>query len=230
MANSKLTKQTKAKTASVGDIPTDSLVYRGALLRNRFLSILLASSVSLNILLVIAITFVAKISEPEVRYVEFSHSRDNFYRVYTEDEVRPESRTGMKLIRSAIREYVYNRHKKDHIADEVRGKQVIAMSTSSVINGYKDQYMRDINTFAGIEREIKVISDSILDKGIHQVEFETIDTKGTNKVVQSWNANIKYEFHDSIVNSEDELINPLNLYVSGYSISKRQNRKIKEDK
>lgn len=223
-------KKKKVEAIKTAELPTETLFNRGLMSSNRFLKILLLSSVFVNVILGIAVITVTKISEPEIRYVEFSNSRDNFYKVYTEDEIRPESKTGMKLIRSAIREYVYNRHKKDHIADEARGKQVVAMSTSEVIAGYTKEYLRNVKTLDNVERDIKIISDSILDKGIHQVEFETIDNKDGQKVVQSWNANIKYEFHDSIVNAEDELVNPLNLYVSGYSISKRQNREIKEDK
>jgi len=170
----------------------------------------------------VGITSILSFMKPERVYIEFSNSKDNFYKVYPAAEVRPESETGVKLTRAALRKYVYNRHKKDHVGDDIRAREVWAMSAPAEQQAFRKEFDDMKKNLEDTEREIRVVSDSILEKSLHQIEFETIDEKAGMKVVQSWIATIRFEFKPTEVNTADELINPLGIYVSKYSISKRE--------
>ena len=177
-----------------------------------FLAICLIVSIVANMLLV-------PLKETKVKYVEFSSSADNFFTVYPSNMP---SETKTLLIRKALRNYVWNRTRKDSITEVSRFAQVKAMSAPEVFEEFKNEYHKTIDALKDIDRDVEVISDSPIDDNIHQIEFKTIDNKAGDIKVNSYMATIRYGLQKQLTNDDMALNNPFGVIVVKYSISKRK--------
>jgi len=177
-----------------------------------FLAICLIISIVANMLLV-------PLKETKIKYVEFSNSADNFFTVYPSNMP---SETKTLLIRKALRNYVWNRTRKDSITEVNRFSQVKAMSTPEVFDEFKNEYHKAQEALKEIDRDVEVISDSPIDDNIHQIEFKTIDKKDADIKVNSYMATIRYSLQKQFTNDDMALNNPFGVIVVKYSISKRK--------
>jgi type IV secretory pathway component VirB8 len=162
-----------------------------------------------------------------VKFVEFSSSRDVFYQTHPQGVVRNTSATGQKLIRKAIRNYVYNMNRIDHINDVDRLDIAFNMSGQGVKHIIKETYDAIQGNLKGLERDVTIVSDSTIEAnqldGRHQVEYITHSYKEGQKRSESYIATLKYEIRPTKVSVDDELKNPLDIYITAYSVSKRSN-------
>lgn len=160
--------------------------------------------------------------DPEVKYVEFSHSRDNFFRVLPSN--MPQDQLGL-LVRKTLRNYVYNREFIDHITENSRFHQVVKTSNQQVAQLFEASLVQRKNSFADKIRDVHIISDIPVDKHIHQVEFKTIDKRigEEQEYTNYWVANIQYFIlGNQNTTEEDALLNPFGVYVTKYNLAKRR--------
>jgi type IV secretion system protein VirB8 len=198
--------------------------YMQAVRNNKILAICFVSSIALNILLVISFMFLLPMKEKVPYIIEFSSGTNNFVTVQKAGGVITNEKA---LISMFMRMYVVSREKIDHMTEEkIRYPRVMSMSSQEVRNKFKRVYGDKTNGLyykKGLERKINIIRDSYLTSGLHQVEFETIDSYDFKKdVIQSWMATVQYTFSDRKVSYEERLLNPLGFFVLKYSIKRRE--------
>ena len=173
----------------------------------------------------ITIATLFPLKETRFRYVEFLNSNDVYYRIMPTADLSADQKE--LLVRKAIRKYVFDRNVKDDITEKQRAKIIRTMSDDAVWAQFKHQFSRMINTMDDVKRDIEIISDSIIDRGIHQVEFRAIDVGDRNTRVRNYIATLKYRIEPNpLVDTETDLLNPLGIKVLGYNVSER---KIKGD-
>lgn len=191
----------------------------------RLVKILFATNIAFAVLAIAAfclLVMLFPLKEKELVFVEFQSAGNNFVRVRHADG---ELRADTQLIGWTTRMYVSARETVDQITERERYQAVMAMSSSQVANTFRTVYggpdallNRD-----GCKREVKILRDSPLAYGIHQVEFETTDTpqcRTTTEPVQ-WVATLSYSFSDQLVTYADRYANLLGLFVDEYSLSRR---------
>jgi len=202
-----------------GNVGPDGIMYSLRLARaaERFFVI---SLVLLVIVFVeaVAIVIMLPLKTTEVKYVEFTRSQDNSFVVYPS---KLPKETATLLIRKALRDYIFLRNRRDWITDAERTAKMYAMSSDLV----KVQFYKEMEVvkreMKDVDRDIEIISDSSLGQGVHQIEFETKDSKGDYAVKKLWLATIKYSIKPREVNGGNELVNPLGIFVEQYSVSER---------
>lgn len=136
------------------------------------------------------------------------------------------------LVRNFLRRYVRLRETRGDIAVEAKNFDIVhLMTTADQMALLKKDYMRQKPQLENASREIKIISDSEIEKGysekdktkygIHQIEFQTTDTKDGFSVKNLWFATIRYVYALEEVTESQALKNPMNIRVHSYKISKR---------
>lgn len=155
-------------------------------------------------------------------YIEFQSSGNT---VATIDRV-PDSmaRSGL-VIGAETRRYVVDRETVDRTTETDRYPRIFAMSDSALAKQFREIYGGPVSLFKrdGFKRAVRVVRDSPLGEGIHQVEIVTSDTErpGFAPVVQEWIVTMTYEFRAEAKSYEQGLLNPLGFTVLEYTISKR---------
>lgn len=165
-----------------------------------------------------AIIVMMPLKETQVRFIEFTNSNDNFFTVHPSN--MPQETMTM-LIRKQLRKYVYNRERKDNITEEMRFREVKAMSSDAVFKQFRDMYMSSQKSLEGVDRDIDIISDTDLGNNIHQIEFRTMDVKDGMIKRTSYLATLHYEVLPHVMNESTALANPMGIRVLKYSISRR---------
>jgi type IV secretory pathway component VirB8 len=173
------------------------------------------------ICLAIAIMAMLPLKETEIRYIEFTTSRDNFFKVYPANL----SVTQRQLfIRKAIRRYIRDLNIVDHMTEAKRFREIGVMTTESLFNAQKKTFkavyegLRDTG-----KREVSIIYDQALEGNIHEIEFETTDIYKQEKSVQYWIAKVHYEIpRNRELSSEEALMNPLGLVIKAYHVTKKE--------
>jgi type IV secretory pathway component VirB8 len=169
----------------------------------------------------IALTSLFPLKQTKFKYIEFVGSGDVYYRILPTTDLTADQKT--ILVRKALRKYVYDRNFKDDITEKIRVKNVRAMSDDSVWDDFKEQFSLMLKQMDKTTRDVEIISDSIIDKNIHQVEFRAVDRKNNLLAERNFIATIRYEIvPNPIVNSETGILNPLGIKVTGYNISERK--------
>jgi len=169
----------------------------------------------------IALSSLFPLKQTKFKYIEFIGSGDVYYKILPSTDLTADQKT--ILLRKALRKYVYDRNLKDDITEKVRVKNVRAMSDDGVWDGFKEQFSRMLKQMDKTCRDVEIISDSIIDDNIHQVEFRAVDTKNNLIAERNFIATIRYEIvPNPIVNSETDILNPLGIKVTGYNISERK--------
>ena len=179
--------------------------------------------IALSFLLLIAIILMMPLKTTQVKFVEFSSSRDNFFTVYPANISKSQEEY---LVRTFLREYVRDRHSIDQITEKVRFEKILAATSQSQHQQFKDEYRSVIDAMPGIKRLVQVASDIALAEGVHQVEFKTTDTTDDGRSAENnWIVAIQYHLvRDKKMNEQQLLLNPLGLEVTKYSISKRDTK------
>jgi len=198
--------------------------YMQSIRNNKILAICFVASIILNILLVISFMFLLPMKEKVPYIIEFSSGTNNFVTVQKAGGVITNEKA---LISMFMRMYVTSREKIDHATEsEIRYPRVMSMSSQEVRTKFQRIYGDKTNGLyfkKGLERKIQIIRDSYLAKGLHQVEFETIDSYDFKKdEKQYWIATLQYTFVDRKVSYDERLLNPLGFLVLKYSITRRK--------
>jgi type IV secretory pathway component VirB8 len=159
----------------------------------------------------------------QVRYVEFSQSRDHFFKVYPSSALSSTDRA--LLTRKAMRGYVEDRNSVNDIDFESRFLRVRAMTDTEIFRAARDQHQKayDLLGHGRATREVIVTHDFEVQPGVHQVEFKTLDRSQEGAVLGTgeWIANIKYQFTKDPIADADVLLNPLNIKVMRFAIAEK---------
>ena len=181
--------------------------------------------------LVVVIAFMVPLKEKIPIFYEFKEPGQNFVRI---DKAGKDLTTNGQLIRMFLRRYVMDRETVDKQTEtSIRYPRVFAMSSNAVATNFKKVYGNpETGLFfkKGFKRSVHIQRDSYLDTGLHQIEFETVDTlegkpgQAHNQMVKKteWVSIITYDFLEQDVNFEDSLLNPLGLGIVEYTITKRR--------
>ena len=188
----------------------------------QIISVILIGIITLQ---AVALTTLFPLKETKFRYVEFLSSPDVYYKIVPSSELNNDQKALM--VRKALRKYVYDRNLKDDITEKQRAEIIRIMSNNTVWAQFKNQFTKMLEQMAKVTRDIEIISDSVIDNGIHQVEFRAIDTNREGQTrVRNYVATLKYEvISKPLVNADTDFLNPLGIKINGYNISER---KIKE--
>lgn len=125
----------------------------------------------------------------EIKFVEFSASQDNFFRVLPSNLPKEEHEL---LLRKFIRLYVFNRTRHDHVTETARFRSVKAYSTPEIFAEFTKQFNKNFESLKTFDRDIVILSDSIIENGKIMIEFKTIDKKGDNMKETNYIATIAY--------------------------------------
>lgn len=129
------------------------------------------------------------------------------------------------VIGAEARRFVMDRETVDKTTEAERYPRIFEMSDAALAKAFREAYGGTESLFKreGFKRQVRVLSDSALGDGIHQVEIETTDTDKNNPtpLVQEWIVTMTYEFRDEKKSYERGLLNPLGFVVTEYTISKR---------
>ena len=216
-----MAKTTKKKTTKKSEKvqPHSALFYRNHANTVRAWQYFAGGEAIIIVLLVFAIVTMLPLKEVEVKYVEFSRSNDNYFEVLPSNIPKT---TAQAMVRSQLRNYVYNRERRDGATEVERFRRVQAMSDQSVFAAFRDMYNKTKDNFEGIQRNIEIVSDSEISPGIHQVEYIAEDVKDGMGRERSYFAIVTYEVLPHVVNEEGALLNPMGLNVTKYVISQRE--------
>lgn len=190
----------------------------------KLLTIIVVIQLIVIIGLGIAFSTVFPLKEKIPIVVEFQSGGNNFVIVAKAGE---DLRNNKALVSRELRYYIISRETIDRMTEEtIRYPRVMAMSSSDVKKEFKDVYGNKEKALyfkEGAKRKIIINRDASLAPGIHQVDFTTIDTitgrEGETR--RQWVATIKYEFSDQKVLYNEQTINPLGLFITGYDLSNR---------
>lgn len=158
-------------------------------------------------------------------YVEFQTGANNFVTVARagQDITRND-----RLIAMEMRRYVAAREPKNNIDETERYTVVKALSSEKQWKDFKERYGGKDGLLACKEcrRDIRILRDSRLTDGAHQVEFEMRDWKEGLMTQDSapwvsWVATIAYEFVSEKKRFDDSAINGTGISVTEYNLSRR---------
>lgn len=181
--------------------------------------------------LVVVIAYMLPLKEKIPIFYEFKEPGQNFVKIVKAGE---DLTTNGQLIRMFLRRYVMDRETVDKQTEtSIRYPRVFAMSSQAVAANFKKVYGNpETGLFfkRGFKRSVHIKRDSYLDTGLHQIEFETVDTiegkpgQAQNQMVKKteWVSIITYEFSEQAVTFEGSLLNPLGLGIVEYTITKRR--------
>lgn len=196
------------------------LLLQNTLMEARRWRLLSFVNMGLIVLLVFGYTLLLPLKTTQIRYVEFSESGKNTFRVVPSPLTKKQK---ILLIRQILRDYLIKRisYSGSINVDTPNVKQVAAMSTKNVIEQFREVYNK-IDKESTIEkREVKIISDIPIGKNAHQVQYRTIDHYKGKTFENDWVATIEYEFTKHITNEENELLNPLGILVTQFHESRK---------
>jgi len=173
------------------------------------------------LLLISAIVTILPLKETRIKYVEFAKAGSYHFKII-ESPLRKEQK--LLLIRQTLRDYVLNRisYTGNVRIDTPSVQKVVAMSSVKVINQFRHVYERIDQETSIQRREVEIISDIPLSKNVHQVHYRTIDYHDKKTYESQWVATISYQFSKQIVNSQNELLNPLGIVVDGFIEAKKK--------
>lgn len=199
------------------------MAYQVSMRNNRIWQITTICFATASVLLAAAIISIMPLKTVEVKYVEFSHSQDSFFQVYPATMAKDQR---LLLIRKALRHYVEMRHTLNGIDEKIRFRSVLAMSTTSVWNSFKQEFERTRAVFNAEHRQIEIVYDNAIGDGIHEIEFRTIDTAADGKqFMKNWRVNIAYTIDQNpIIKGSDDLINPLGIHITRYAFNIRNTK------
>jgi type IV secretion system protein VirB8 len=182
--------------------------------------------------LIILIIFLFPLKEKEPVFVTFKDGSSNFVKITA---VGQKARGEKQLIRYFLKEYVTAREtvdkatEKDSADGHVKGRytKVWYMSGSKVKEAFKSFYLnKETGLFfkKGRKRNIEIVSDSELGRGVHLIELTTVDTIDgkPGEIRQKWMVTLTYGFADQKISYEEGLLNPLGLFITEYSIRKKE--------
>lgn len=190
--------------------------------------ILLGVVITLSLVIVaqgVSMSYLFPLKEKIPVFVEFQTGGNNFVVV---EAASKNVRANQALLAMFVRLYVTSRERIDKQTEtEIRYPRVVAMSSPKVSKNFKDIYgNKSTGLFfqEGFKRDVVITRDSSLANGIHQVEFKTIDTIEGRKgeTIGEWVATVSYDFADQLVSYDERLMNPMGLFVTGYTLSKRR--------
>lgn len=196
-----------------------------AMRNQRILGRCFIASVLLNMVLIVTNVSMFPLKEIVPYIVEFKNADTN---VVTIERADQGVRGNAKLLSTLMRGYVSDRESVDKITEKgIRYPRVRHMSTDNVWNAFLSLYgNKDVGPLFkdGLKRYIRFTSDSALAEGIHQVEFQRIDTLDgqQGEAVSKWIATIRYTFVERKVTEAEALMNPTGLVVTEYTIKARQ--------
>jgi type IV secretory pathway component VirB8 len=171
------------------------------------------------LLQLVAIVIILPLKETKVQYVAFSDSANVSFRVIPTPLTKDQK---VLLLRQALREYVTNRSAIDFATEAHRFRRVVAMSNNDVEEELRDDWKRIEKDASFSRRDVKIISDIPIGRGVHQVEFKTTDKFQEQKYENSWVVTISYKFMKQVVKEDNELLNPLGIVVTKYYQAKKQ--------
>lgn len=204
---------------------TPVAAYIQAARNQRILARCLISSILLNVAFCISLVVMLPLKEKEPYIVEFKKASDNVVLLQKADRIVQGSD---KLLSSILRTYVSDRESVDKITEaSIRYPRVRDMSSDVVWGAFQGLYGNpDTGPFfqKGLKRAINITSDSHLADGIHQIEFQRIDTLDgqQGEAVTKWVAILRYGFTDRKVTEAEALRNPTGLVVTEYTLKARQ--------
>lgn len=172
-------------------------------------------------LLILAIITILPLKTIEIRYVEFFDSAKHSFRIIPSPLSKEQK---LLLLRQQLRDYVLKRISYTgniHI-DTPAVKQVAAMSNSKVTEEFKKVYNRIYKETSIERREVEIISDIVIGKNAHQIDYKTIDYHKGQTYENEWEATIVYELRNQIVTEEDEFFNIMGIVVTDFYQTKRK--------
>jgi len=178
-------------------------------------------------------------------YIEFRSSSNNFVKVSAAGR---DIRANRALVEASIRRYLVDRERVDKVSEIIRYRRVMAMSSDKVGEFFREKYGADDAPFKseGQKREIDITRAVELVPGIYQLEYTVTDTfseaqrsfttkneRGRSntdsryyntKPAQTarWVATIAYEFREQNVTYDEHLMNPIGLFITNFSLSRRK--------
>lgn len=125
-----------------------------------------------------------------------------------------------------LQKYIESRHVIDHITEASRYQVVKSMSGQRVWQVFQDIMDRpdSILSRKELRRSVTIKRNSILEPGIAQVEFDTLDSfdDSQKETHRSFVATIYYTFQAQEMKRELTMSNPLGLIVMDYNVSERE--------
>lgn len=162
----------------------------------------------------------------EPLYVEFQSGGNNFVRIAAAGE---DVTNNQALISMEMRRYVSAREPVDGMSDYTADKYATVhyMSCDPVWNAFKNKYGGENGILARKEfrRDVRIISDSRLADGAHQVVFQTRDwlygvTDRDSAPWQTWTASLGYSFDTSKRRFDDVGMNPTGIQICEYNLAR----------
>ena len=209
-----------------------SFPWRQAAKINRILTGLNFMQAVVIIGLTVLIIFLFPLKEKIPVFIALKDGSNNFVRVLAAGRNIPNQK---QLIRYFIRDYVWARETVDKITERDaagrtgRYSKVWSMSGSNVKEVLKNLYLNtDTGLYfkAGFNRHVEIINDNELGLGVHLVELATTDTTyGKNKRRGKWTVTLSYQLLDQQVSYADGLLNPLGIFITEYSIQRKNGGK-----
>lgn len=213
------------------DLQAPNAPWLTALKTARLLGWLLAVSVLANVGMGFSMSLLFPLKEIKPIFYEFKDSNDNFVMVQAaEGNLRANGR----LIAMFLRQYVDDRETVDKQTEEtIRYPRVMSMSDDAVATNFKNVYGNKSTGLyfrEGFKRAVNITRDASLDYGLHQIEFQTIDTiegkageaQGREPTVNEWVATVSYDFSNQLVSYDKSLMNPMGIFIQEYTLSKRR--------
>lgn len=213
----------KGKQAS-RDNPEPNIPWLTSLKMNRYLTILLVVQSVVILGMATSYVFLFPLKEKIPIIVEFSNGTNNFTIVQKGNE---EIRSNANLNEMLLRRYITDRETVDKITEEpIRYPRVMAMSSSTVGADFRRVYGdKNIGLYfkEGFKRAIRITRSSSLAPGVFQIEFIATDTLDGRRgeTLSEWVATMAYGYADQLVKFDDRLLNPVGLFISEYTLSRR---------
>lgn len=190
---------------------------------NKILTVCLIGAMACIGALSISMSTLFPLKTTELMILEMKSEDENFVVLHRAGE---NLRANMPLVGKFLRAYVVDREKVDKVTEQVRYRQVAAMSSKAVKKNFRtfvedkkiSPYLRP-----NLKRRIENVRDVPIAKGIHKITFERVDTydhrPGQDPKVTSWEAVIHYKFLDQKVQYSKTRMNPLGLFVIEYTLT-----------
>lgn len=203
--------------------PKDSIPWIQAAKLVKILTILLVGSMVVNIGLGIALTTLFPLKTTETFFVQIKGEGENFVTLHKANQAIQNS---MPLVGMFMRIYVESRESVDKVTEKLRYPRIKAMSSHEVGKNFEKMIMdKKASPFLrpNLKREIEIVRDVALARGIHQIIFDRVDTyadRPDRKPKKTrWAATIHYTFSDQKVAYNRTHLNPVGLFVNEYTLT-----------
>lgn len=207
-----------------------SLLYAGIANSLRTWQIFVMILLIVNIMQVTVISTLFPLKETKPVFVQFSTSDDVYFKTIPQDRMTATQEEF--LIRNFLTKYVHDREARDDMELILaRAAFVKDMSSKGVYESLIKDFSKQQETMQDVTREVHVISDSPISlkrqgdtsMGVHQVEWLATDRKGEYYTKTSFVATIHYTYEFKEVNETQAMLNPFNIKIVKYQLSKKQN-------